>query len=141
MASVKQSSVDHKYLKPEQMGYDPAALQSGASAGEGKVWQHETVESGGGGWFQADAPGQNKASLPTEEAPAAPAGGGGAGAPVDTSGMAAAMAGLRSAAGPSQPPDPMAFAIAGPRSVNPNLGQRVPPINMRQLAMMLPRIY
>lgn len=35
----------------------------------------------------------------------------------------------------------MTETIAAPGGANPNLGQRIPPISMRQLAMMLPRIY
>lgn len=140
---AKQSSVGHNYLDPTKMGFDAAKLNPGDKASAGKVWQHEFVEGGGGGWFEADDPSLNKASLPSApEAPAAaPAGGGsGAGAPVDTAGLSAAMAGLRSAASP-QPPPPMMQSLSAPGDANPNLGQRMPPISMRQLAMMLPRIY
>lgn len=138
---AQKSSVDFNYLDPSKMGYDPAKLNPGDSAGDGKVWRHEFVEGGGGGWYTDDAPGQNKVSLPNDEAaPAAPGGGGGAGTPVDTAGLSAAMAGLRSAAAPPPPPG-MMESLSAPGAANPALGQRQPPISMRQLAMMLPRIY
>lgn len=56
MATVQKSSTGGVYVDPKQYGADPNKLQGGeAVQGQaGKVWKHETVQSGGGGWYVGD---------------------------------------------------------------------------------------
>ncbi len=126
-------------MADDEAGYRNYATyySEGASADTGaKINEFEQFYKATGGG------GENRVSMPSEAPPEAPAGGGGgAGAPVENAGLAAALSGLRSAAAPAPAQAPMSFNVAGPGGGNPNLGQRTPPISMRKLAAMLPRIY
>lgn len=95
-----------------------------------------------GGWVPRNHPDAmtgdaepTKASLPTEAAPAAAGGGGGGGGDAGLMGMA--MGGL------SQARDPIEGfrELPAPGSANPQLGSRIYPMAMRQLAMQAPRVY
>lgn len=79
-----------------------------------------------------------KASLPSEGAPPATAAGGGAGGGGGDAGlMGMAMGGLAEARDPVE-----GFReLAAPGAANPQLGSRIYPLAMRQLAMQAPRVY
>ncbi len=134
---VRRASVGQYARRADHPGVDFDALASGAAvAGEpGKVWRHELVEGGGGGWFQADA-----AAAPltaTSSTPVAgPSGGSGAGG----SALAdLALGGLRGAQAPAGPvPGMQQTPALG--SAKPMLGHRILPIAMRTLSL-LPRAY
>lgn len=86
-----------------------------------KVWQHQFAESGGGGWFMADAPG------------AKPAAGGGS--PLQSM----AMQGLQQA-GSSDLSAAGYQELPAPGAADPQLGTRIYPEGQPRLAM-LPRVY
>lgn len=129
MPSVKQSSVGGAYAKREDYpatNFDTLNPGDAVPGEDGKVWQHETVESGGGGWFQGDAPGAKPAP-----APAAAAGG----SPLQSmamQGLQQAGSSDMSAAGYQQ--------LGAPGGANPQLGSRVYPGGQPRLAL-LPRAY
>jgi hypothetical protein len=134
MPNAQQSSVGMQYAKREDYpstNFDTLNPGDPVDGQTGKVWQHEFVESGGGGWFAADAPGAPVKSPSSTATPSSGAGGGGGDA------MSAAMAGLKSAADPTQGYS----EAAAPGGSDPNLGTRLMPILMAQLSQQGRRIY
>lgn len=140
MPSVQQSSVGMNYAKRQDYpstNFDTLNPGDAVDGQPGKVWQHEFVESGGGGWFASDAPGTPVSQSMTPAVPSGGAGGAGGGG---SDALSAALAGLKSAQTP--PDSPQGFSESGaPGASDPNLGSRLMPIMMAQLSQQGRRIY